>query len=287
MRKIVVLHCEILPKTHRWHHILDSPSNFVLKCRMNRFIELFHLPHLQLQDKSSAVSWYMEALSSVYTVFHFCHISMPLIWNLKASIPYTWYMRMCMLHCGVHAFSGPSPPDLFSLGNPVWVVKFRIQPSDSHESLHWKIHFVAYAVAHVKSCSYVYMCSIFCRIHIKPRFHVRSRHYANTTRNGTHVNVQVWFHMCYCNLWMQQPGSVHVAISMNANRMVESWKCMILVLYGSTQSYNAMSHTHSPTANLDLIFNMELSDMFGTCYVWIYEVKLRFHIRSMHNATLW
>ena len=39
---------------------------------------------------------------------------------------------------------------------------------------------------------------------------VESRLYANTTRNGTHLNVQAGIHMCY--LWMRQNGSLNVAI---------------------------------------------------------------------------
>jgi len=52
---------------------------------------------------------------------------------------------------------------------------FRIQPSDSHESLHWAIRLIAYAVAHVESCSYIYTCYISCRICIMHAVYTESR----------------------------------------------------------------------------------------------------------------
>ena len=48
------------------------PFNFVLSCHMNHFKERFCLPHSQPQDKLYAASRHMEALSSVYMLFHFC-----------------------------------------------------------------------------------------------------------------------------------------------------------------------------------------------------------------------
>jgi len=75
---------------------------------------------------------------------------------------------------------------------------FRIQQSDSHESLHSLIHFVTYAVIHMESRSYVYMCYISCHIRIMHTVtvYMESWLYVNTTRNGTHLNVRAWFHMC-------------------------------------------------------------------------------------------
>ena len=77
-----------------------------------------------------------ESLSSLYTLFHFFRISMPHIWSLKADIPHMQYICTYATLWYPRIFWYTPLPDLFSSGKPAWVVKFRIQPSDMHESLH-------------------------------------------------------------------------------------------------------------------------------------------------------
>ena len=62
---------------------------------------------------------------------------------------------------------GPPLSDLSSLGKPAWVVSLRIQPSHSHESL----HFVAFANRlRSRTCGIKLVCThifhVFCRIRI-------------------------------------------------------------------------------------------------------------------------
>jgi len=58
--KTAVLYCEIQPdcsgNTRLWRHVLDSPSQFVLSCRMNRYMERFGLlPSQPLAGKGQMV----------------------------------------------------------------------------------------------------------------------------------------------------------------------------------------------------------------------------------------
>jgi len=66
--------------------VLDSPSDFLLSCHVNHCIEHFSLPHMQLVTAAGQVICHIWTYGSPLVclhLFHFCHIHMPLLWNLK------------------------------------------------------------------------------------------------------------------------------------------------------------------------------------------------------------
>ena len=78
--------CQIVWETPAWHHILDSPVRFLqVAVQITTWRDSVCRIHIdtQLQDKSYAASGHMEALSSVYMLFHFCRFRITHIWNLN------------------------------------------------------------------------------------------------------------------------------------------------------------------------------------------------------------